>query len=112
MQPRHISVTLIALVLFWFLSDPPGPAEAKTVVDMRGVRVALPADIQRVATISDGFVEGVMTHLGEIDRVVAIGSWAMKRDYVYTFETVSGETYTHRGLHTMKFLHPWLRTSP
>jgi len=44
--------------------------------------------------------------------VVAIGSWGMKRDYVYTIETISGETYTYRGWHTMKFLHPWLNELP
>lgn len=37
------------------------------------------------AAIDDGFVEGVMTHLGVIDKITAIGSWSMKRDYKYDF---------------------------
>lgn len=84
------------------------PAQARTVTDMRGVKVDLPDEIKRVGTIDDGFVEGVLTHIGEIDKVDLIGSWSMKRDYKYDFETVSGETYRHRGWNTMKFLHPWL----
>lgn len=84
------------------------PAQARTVTDMRGVKVDLPDEIKRVGTIDDGFVEGVLTHIGEIDKVHLIGSWSMKRDYKYDFETVSGETYRHRGWNTMKFLHPWL----
>jgi iron complex transport system substrate-binding protein len=75
---------------------------------MRGKDVAVPASIERVATINDGFVEGVMTHLGVIDKIVAIGSWGMKREYRYEFKTVSGETYEYSGWNTMKYLHPWL----
>ena len=110
MQSPRIWLSALALLLL--LPGFSNPAGAGTVTDMRGVNVALPADIQRVATISDGFVEGVMTHLGVIDKVVAIGSWAMKRDYVYTIETISGETLTYRGWHTMKFLHPRLDALP
>jgi len=87
-------------------------ANARTVTDMRGKIVVLPESPQSVATIDDGFVEGVMTHLGVIDRVKAIGSWAMKRDYRYRFTTVSGESYEYSGLHTMRFLHPWLDDLP
>ncbi|MDR1487759.1 MAG: ABC transporter substrate-binding protein [Deltaproteobacteria bacterium] len=79
---------------------------------MRGRQVSFPADLKKVATIDDGFVEGVMTHLGVMDKVAAIGSWSMKRDYNYDFETASGEKYSHRGWNTMKFLHPWLNDLP
>ena len=87
-------------------------SETKTIIDMRGQEVVLPVELQRVATVDDGFVEGVMTHLGVIDKVVAIASWSMKVDYQYGFETVSGEKYEHCGLNTMKFLHPWLNDLP
>lgn len=83
-------------------------AATRTVIDMRGEAIQLPETLTRIATIDDGFVEGVLTHLGDINTVQVIGSWAMKRDYRYTFATVSGETYEHRGWNTMKFLHPWL----
>lgn len=84
------------------------PVQARTITDMRGVKVELPNNIQRIGTIDDGFVEGVLTHIGEIVKVDLIASWSMKRDYKYDFETVSGQTYQHRGWNTMKFLHPWL----
>ena len=82
------------------------------VTDMRGVNVSVPDNLERIATISDGFVEGVMTHLGVIHKVTVIGSWSMKRDYKYSFTTVGGEEYTLRGWNTMKYLHPWLNDLP
>lgn len=87
-------------------------AAERSIVDMRGKTIRMPTAIKRVATIDDGFVESVMTHLGVIRSVAAIGSWGMKRDYAYQFETVSGEKYERRGWSTMKFLHPWLDDLP
>ncbi len=84
------------------------PANARTIVDMRGKSVELPDNLTRIATIDDGFVEGVLTHLGKIDTVDVIGSWSMKRDYRYVFENGDGEQWEYRGWNTMKFLHPWL----
>ena len=62
-------------------------ATARTVVDMRGKSIELPDRLTRIATIDDGFVEGVLTHLGKIHTVDVIGSWSMKRDYLYAFES-------------------------
>ena len=86
--------------------------KTRTVVDMRGQQVSFPADLKKVATIDDGFVEAVMTHLGVIDKVAAIASWSMKRDYSYEFETLSGEKFNHQGWNTMKYLHPLLNDLP
>lgn len=85
---------------------------AYTVTDMRGKQVNIPENLERVATIDDGFIEGVMTHLGVINKVTAIGSWSMKRDYKYTYETIYGKKYTAKGVNTMKYLHPWLNDIP
>lgn len=83
------------------------------VTDMRGVQVKVPEDIKSVATIDDGFVEGVLTNLSEIDKVVAIGSWSLKRDYSYTYPTINGTNYSYvYGWNTMKYLHPWLNETP
>ena len=97
-----------ALTLAVFLS----PAEAKVVTDMRGKAVTVPDDPASVATIDDGFIEGVMTHLGVINRVKVIGSWSMKRDYRYSIPSSSGSTFEYRGWNTMKYLHPWLNDLP
>ncbi|MBR5881876.1 MAG: ABC transporter substrate-binding protein [Mailhella sp.] len=101
----------IAALSFAFALAAPD-ADARTVTDMRGKAVEIPDSPQAVATIDDGFIEGVMTHLGVISKVKAIGSWGMKRDYRYRFTTVSGESYELCGLHTMRFLHPWLDALP
>ncbi len=90
----------------------PSAGEARTVTDMRGVSVSVPDDPRAVATIDDGFIEGVMTHLGVIDRVKVIGSWSMKRDYRYVFTSRTGESEEYRGWNTMKYLHPWLNDLP
>ena len=83
-----------------------------SVKDMRGAEVKIASPLDRVATIDDGFVESVMTHLGVIDKVKLIGSWSMKRDYKYDFTTKAGEAYTLRGWNVMKYLHPWLNDLP
>ena len=85
---------------------------AHTITDMRGKQVEIPEKLERIATIDDGFIEGVMTHLNVIDKVAAIGSWSMKRDYKYEYETIDGKKYTLKGLNTMKYLHPWLNDLP
>ncbi len=82
--------------------------QAREVVDMRGKTVIVPDNITNIATIDDGFIESVLTYLGEIDKVKVIGSWGLKRDYSYTFPKENGEEYTLKGLSTMKELHPWL----
>lgn len=106
---RHIcSIAALSFAFALAASD----ADARTVTDMRGKAVEIPDFPQAVATIDDGFIEGVMTHLGVIDKVKAIGSWGMKRDYRYKFTTASGESYELCGLHTMRFLHPWLAELP
>lgn len=105
---RHMFGSTALLTVLLSASD----ADARMLTDMRGRSVEIPDAPCAVATIDDGFVEGVMTHLGVIDRVKAIGSWSMKRDYRYRFSTVSGEEYELSGLHTMRFLHPWLDALP
>lgn len=103
--------TYVVALLFVGLSSVAW-AQTHVIQDMRGKKVTVPVQVRRVATLDDGFVEQVMTHLGVIDRVVAIGSWSMKRDYSYEFSTRNGQRYEHRGLNTMKYLHPWLNTLP
>ena len=113
-MPRrfHPLFLLAAFFLVFSLSWADDAGAARVIADMRGKNVAIPDTVESVATIDDGFVEGVMTHLGVIDRVTAIGSWSMKRDYRYQFETADGESYEHRGWNTMKYLHPWLDELP
>ena len=80
---------------------------AITLIDMRGKEVNLPSFPKKIATIDDGFVEAVLTHIGHIDSVKIIGSWSMKRDYNYKFDFPDGKV-TYQAWNTMKYLHPEL----
>lgn len=105
---KFLSLAAAAFLLTLF----PPSGMARTITDMRGVSVSVPDDPKAVATIDDGFIEGVMTHLGVIDKVRVIGSWSMKRDYKYVFTSSAGETREYQGWNTMKYLHPWLNDLP
>lgn len=81
------------------------------VKDMRGVQVKLPKDIQRIATIDDGFVEGVLTNLSEVDKVVSVGSVGLGSSSFYQSNITlnSGTNYTFSGgSNTMCVVNPWL----
>ncbi|WP_406656611.1 ABC transporter substrate-binding protein [Methanolobus sp. ZRKC2] len=85
----------------------------RTVVDSRGVVVQVPADIERVATVSDGFVEGVMAAIGVQDTLVGVGSSCLQRNFNYTYETVGGETYVYEdGMNPVTYLNPWIMDLP
>ena len=55
--------------------------EYRTVTDMQGRDVPIPNDIERVVTIDDGLIEGVMTVLGESDKIVGLGSSCIQKSY-------------------------------
>ncbi|WP_269851411.1 ABC transporter substrate-binding protein [Methanosarcina horonobensis] len=81
------------------------------VTDMRGVQVKLPKDIQRIATIDDGFVEGVLTNLSEVEKVVSVGSVGLGSSSLYQSNITlnSGTNYTFSGgSNTMCVVNPWL----
>ena len=79
----------------------------RTVVDMRGKEVQIPIHIERVVTIDDGLVEGVMTFLGESDKIVGLGSSSLQRTHEYTFPSISSEDYTYKnGMNTVRYLNP------
>ncbi|AKB83955.1 ABC transporter, solute-binding protein [Methanosarcina barkeri 3] len=81
------------------------------VTDMRGVQVKVPKDIQRIATIDDGFVEGVLTNLSEIDKIVSVGSIGLgSSSFKQSNITLnSGTNYTFSGgSNTICVVSPWL----
>ena len=85
----------------------------RAVTDMRGVAVTVPTTISRVATIDDGFVESVMTRLGAIRTLVAVGSSSQQRTWSYSYPTARGQTLTIAdGMGTMRALHPWIAELP
>ncbi len=85
----------------------------QNITDSRGVMVKLPENIQRVATISDGFIEGVMTVLGVQDKLVAVGSTCIQRTFKYSYPTVKGEDYTYvQGMNPVLYLNPKIKNLP
>ena len=87
-------------------------AGARTVTDMRGRAVELPATIERVVAIDDGFVEGLLYRFGMQDRIVGLGgTWV--QDYTYPFEGAGGATYEYRnGTNPVSYLIPGLADLP
>ena len=85
----------------------------RSVVDMTGTRADVPADLTRVATISDGFVESVMARLGTIRTLVALGSAAQQRTWAYTYEFGPRRPLSFTdGMGTVRVVHPWLTRLP
>lgn len=103
--------TVCFIILFFFLA-PTLYANERIIRDMRGVAVAIPKNITSVATIDDGFVEAIMSHIGVIDTVKVIGSWALKLNTIYTFSYTDSPQVEYRGCSPMRFLHPWLDEKP
>jgi iron complex transport system substrate-binding protein len=87
-------------------------AETRTVTDMRNRQVTFSAEPRKVATIDDGLVEEVMSRFGIIDRLAAVSSRYMTQNLETTFETVSGEKFSHHGFDVIRFLQPDLQNLP
>ncbi len=90
-----------------------GEEQYRTIVDSRGVEVSVPVNIERVVTISDGLIEGVMTSIGVQDTLVGIGSSCLQRNFNYSYKTVGGETYEYKnGMNPVTYLNPWIKDLP
>ncbi|MCM1987732.1 ABC transporter substrate-binding protein [Methanococcoides seepicolus] len=85
----------------------------RTVVDSRGVAVQVPIEIEKVATINDGLIEGVMTTIGVQDTLMGVGSSCLQRNFNYTYETVGGETFNYEGgMNPVSYLNPRIMDLP
>ncbi len=90
-----------------------GSGPQRAVTDMRGLEVRVPARLTRVATIDDGFVESVMTRLGVIETLVAVGSSSQQRTWPYPrLQGSSRSARSDDGMGTMRALHPWIAGLP
>lgn len=109
---RKHSIWALALLMIAFCLQ--GAAdETREVIDGRGVAVAVPAEIDRVVSISDGLIEGTMLVLGEEDTIVGIGSTCLPKVWNYTYESVKGEPIVYQdGANPVSFLYPRLKDLP
>lgn len=86
---------------------------SRVLTDMRGVEVALPAEINRIVTISDGFVAGVLSYLDEVDKVVGLGSRCVQTNFSYDYTGSDGTPYRFEdGMNPVLLLHPRLKDLP
>jgi iron complex transport system substrate-binding protein len=72
----------------------------------------VPLEIERVVTISDGLVEGVMTSLGIEEKLIGLGSDCLPKLWEWEYPTVEGKNYTLEGMNTVNYLNPWIRDLP
>lgn len=109
MKKKLLAIIMICAVFVWVC-----PAwAARNVTDRRGVQVRLPENIQRVATISDGFIAGVMTVLGVSEKLAAVGSTCIQRTFEYSYPTVKGGEYTYtNGMNPVLYLNPGIKDLP
>lgn len=106
---------VLALIIILGVSEKASCTETDfiTVKDGRGVLVKVPADIKRVATISDGMVEQVMTRFGIASKIVATGSECIPKKWNPTYPGSGDKKYTyHGGMHTVTYLNPRLMEIP
>jgi len=86
--------------------------DTRTIIDMRGKEVQVPAHIERVVTIDDGLVEGVMTVLGESGKIVGLGSSCLQKSSETTIPGVSGNYTYKNGMNPVRYLNPGFADLP
>jgi len=103
----------VLLLTFFCTAADAATAGRRTVIDSRGVEVQVPVDVQRVITISDGLIEGVMTVLGVQHTLVGIGSKCLQDVDTYAYDVGDGQTLTlSGGVNTVTKLNPWMKDLP
>ena len=105
------------LLLFLLLSAVSLPAIraafSRTGDDSHAAEAQAPASLERVVTISDGLVEGVMTVLGVERKLVGIASRSLTKTWSCRFESQNGETFAYvNGKNPVLCLNPWLSDLP
>ncbi len=110
----YTKICMLASIYFCFaLGAALASEDTRTVVDGRGASVEVPEEIDRVVTISDGLVEGVMTVLGVEKTLVGLGSSALQSVSTYEYPSVNGENFSMKdGMNTVNYLNPWIKELP
>ncbi len=110
---RSCIAGFVLMMLMGFCDAAPAGKGYRAVRDSRGREIRVPEKINRVVTVSDGLVAGVMSALGEADKIVGLGSGCIPKQWHYEYPTVSGETYDYTdGMNTVTFLNPSLMELP
>ena len=87
--------------------------EVRSVVDSRGIEVKVPKEINRIIVISDGLVESTLIVLGEIEKVIAVGSSCLQTNFKYEYPSVTEKSISYKdGMNTATYLHKRLMDIP
>ena len=106
--------TLVS-ALVWALPAPCADVAVKPVIvtDLHGRTVTVPGRIQRVVTISDGMIEGIMTCLGEAHKIVGLGSACLPKIWSYEIPSRSGKSHSYKeGMNPVFYLNPGFADLP
>ena len=109
------SVLILCFMLVSFACGGVGAADDSftIVVDSRGVEVKVPKEIHKIITISDGLVESTLIAIGEIDKLAAVGSQCLQKNYDYDYPSVKGDTISRKnGMNTAAFLNKRIMELP
>lgn len=113
---KIFKIVMISLLMYLFPWTGSGMAQTNgnvTVTDFRGKLIEIPQQIERVVTISDGMIEGIMTRLGVAKKIVAMGSACISKTWAYEFPTLKGNSYHYgEGMNPVAYLNPWMVDLP
>lgn len=106
-------ICLTAVIISASIPESWAAEDYRTVLDSRGEAVAVPAEIDRVVSISDGLIEGVMISLGVEDKLVGVGSKTFQEVDNYTYPALNGEEFSYlNGMNTVSYLRPKIMMLP
>lgn len=109
---KKVFFTLAILSLLVFCISSADVSDTRKIVDMRGKEIEIPTDINRVITIDNGLVEGVMTILGESDKIVGLGASLAKPSETTIPSDVSGNITYKNGMNPVGVLNPGFEDLP
>lgn len=105
--------TLIVLLFLSVYAMADTQENTRTIMDMRGKEVHIPGEINRVVTIDDGLIEGVMTILDESDKIVGLASSSLQKSSEATIPSGSSTNYTYKnGMNPVGYLNPQFANLP
>jgi len=110
MKPTRGSAALVILTLcflFTFGVQDLSAEDYRVITDLRGENVRIPASIHRIVTIDDGLTEGIITLLGESNKIVGLGSKSLRKISSYTIPSISGQDYSYTNcMNPVRYLNP------
>lgn len=104
---------ILGLVCLFTTNVFAGLQDSFPIKDFRGKTITVPKQINRVVTISDGMVEGVMTRLGQAHKIVALGSACVPKTWAYDIPGQDGKSVEYEtGMNPVTHLNPGFKALP